>query len=375
MKYYVKMPLTLNFLYLTNCINKDEIEIMIRAQDIVNLKSPFVTLKKGSLDTKASRVCARENVQAESLVFVAKDLDAEIALSNNCSILIAQEKIKPPENLAPKIAWFSTPAVNLAMSAVLPLFDLKPKRFEYPANNHYVHPTAKIGKNVQLGPFCVIGANATVGDNCHIGPHVTIENEAQIGRECILHGNVFIGAKCIVGDQCEIHSHTTLGSDGFGFASDKNFDHYKIPQLGKVVLGNRVEIGAGCAIDRATFGETRIGSGTKMDNLCHIAHNCEIGENSLIAAGFGMAGSSKIGRNFVTGGYSVVSDHVTITDNVIIAGRTTVTNDITEAGQYGGYPIQPLQDALKTISSIQNLPQMRKQINLILKFLNIKSDN
>jgi UDP-3-O-[3-hydroxymyristoyl] glucosamine N-acyltransferase len=213
----------------------------------------------------------------------------------------------------------------------------------------------------------VIGARASLGDGCLIGAHTVVENDACIGADTILHPHVFVGAACEIGSACEVHPHTTIGSDGYGYAKDASGRPRKIPQLGTVKIGDEVEIGGNCSIDRATLTATYIRSGAKLDNICHIAHNCDLGENGLYTAGFMMAGSTTIGRNFVTGGNSVVGAHLKVADDVILAGRSTITNHVTAAGQYGGYPLQPLREALKTLVTIGQLNEMRKSLKGLIK--------
>jgi UDP-3-O-[3-hydroxymyristoyl] glucosamine N-acyltransferase len=138
-----------------------------------------------------------------------------------------------------------------------------------------------------------------------------------------------------------------------------------------VKIGDGVEIGSNCAIDRATLTSTHIRSGTKLDNICHIAHNCDLGENGFFTAGFMMGGSTKIGRQFVTGGNSVVTAHITVGDNVVLSGRSSVTNDIPAAGAYGGYPLQPLKEALKTAVSLGHLNEIRRNLKRVMKHLRL----
>jgi len=234
-----------------------------------------------------------------------------------------------------------------------------------------VHTDAAIGERVFLGPYCVIGAHASVGNDCLIGAHVVIENDARIGERTVLHPHVFIGAACQVGDDCEIHPHTSVGSDGFGYAVDPDGRPRKITHLGNVKIGDGVEIGSNCAIDRATLTSTYIRSGTKLDNICHIAHNCDLGENGFFTAGFMMGGSTKIGRQFVSGGNAVVTAHITLGDNVVLAGRSSVTCDVPDAGAYGGYPLQPLKEAMRTAVSIGHLNEIRKNLNRVMKHLHL----
>jgi UDP-3-O-[3-hydroxymyristoyl] glucosamine N-acyltransferase len=263
------------------------------------------------------------------------------------------------------------------MAALLKYFDTKPERFSQWGERHstaVVHPTATIGRNAMLGPYCVIGAHATIGDDCLIGSHTVVENYVKIGARTILHPHVFVGSACEIGSDCEIHPHSSIGSDGFGYALSKSERPQKISQLGNVVIGDEVEIGSNCAIDRATLTSTFIRSGAKLDNICHIAHNCDLGENGFYTAGFMMGGSTKIGRNFVTGGGSVVTAHVTVADDVILAGRSTVMNDIRQAGSYGGHPLQPLRQAMKTLGSIGQLNDIRRNLNRVMKHLGLGRD-
>jgi UDP-3-O-[3-hydroxymyristoyl] glucosamine N-acyltransferase len=198
-----------------------------------------------------------------------------------------------------------------------------------------------------------------------------IENGARIGAGTMLHPHVFVGAGCEIGLNCEVHPHTTIGSDGFGYAVGASRRPQKLSHLGNVCIGDEVEIGGNCSIDRATLTSTYIRSGTKLDNICHIAHNCDLGEDGFYTAGFMMAGSTTIGRRFMTGGNSVVSAHLTLADDVSLSGRSTVTNDVPEPGHYGGYPLQPLKDALRTIASVGQITEMRRNLNRVLKHLQL----
>lgn len=313
---------------------------------------------QGSLELNVLRVLPPEQCDQNCLVFVSKPELAEMAISRGAKAIVKTTALS--FSFSPQVTVFEVPSVSAGMAMILPFFDLKIKRFEH-SPNHFVHPTAKIGPNVTIGYGSFIGANSIVGSGTKIGPQVTIENDCVIGENCILHPQVFIGALTEMGKSCEIHPHTTLGSDGFGYVPDPatGFAH-KIPQLGRVVLEDNVEIGSNCAIDRATLTETRIRAGAKFDNLIHIAHNCDVGENSLITAGFMTAGSTKFGKQFTTGGQCASTGHITIADKVTLAGRSAVMGDITEAGSYGGFPAVKLQQFLKTQRAILDLPEIWK---------------
>jgi len=348
---------------------------MITAEVIKDLHSTDLSFVTGPVDAVATKVLPPEQCDSESLVFVSKPDQLALALKAGAKIIVAHKSLPVPNDTA--ATFFSAGSVQLAMAAILPLFDGKMNRFNQETKIHptaVIHPTAHLGKNVGVGPFAVIGEHAKIGDGCTVGAHTVIESYAEIGDHSLLHPQVFIGAHCTLGSHCEIHPHTTIGADGFSFAMTKEGTHKKIPQIGRVVIGNNVEIGANCAIDRAALTETRIGNGTKMDNFCHIAHNVIIGDNCVMAAGFKIAGSSTVGNNCMFGGDAAVSDHVNICDRVIIAGRAGVTNDITQPGQYGGYPLEPLRDSLKTLANKVHLTRMRKDMARVLKHLGLSAE-
>ncbi len=352
---------------------------MLRAETIRSQHADLFTFVQGDLAATAT-ICNRpEETCRESLVYLSNRKQLEAIACPDAAILILQEDLLPGINTGQK--WrgcvFTVSAIPPAMAALLKYFDRKTERFAQWGERHptaVVHASATIGDNVMLGPYCVIGADSIIGDGCLIGSHTVIENKVKIGPRTILHPHVFIGSACEVGGNCEIHPHSSIGSDGFGYAVDECGKPRKITQLGNVVIGDDVEIGSNCAIDRATLTSTYIRSGVKLDNICHIAHNCDLGENGLYTAGFMMAGSTTIGRRFVTGGNSVVSAHLTIADDVSLQGRSNVTKSISRAGAYGGYPLQPLQDALRTAVNIGHLSKIRRDLKKVMKHLKLSSE-
>jgi UDP-3-O-[3-hydroxymyristoyl] glucosamine N-acyltransferase len=353
--------------------------VVLRAETIRNDHSDLFTFVQGDLESIA-KICHRpEETSRDSLIYLSNRKQLEAVSSPDPAILILHKDLLPEINA--KRQWsgclFSVPAIPAAMAALLKYFDEKPARFTQWGERHptaLIHPTAKIGANVVLGPYCVVGADSVIADDCLIGSHTVIENKVKIGARTILHPHVFVGSACEIGNDCEIHPHTSIGSDGFGYAHDARGRPCKITQLGNVVIGNEVEIGSNCAIDRATLTSTHIRSGTKLDNICHIAHNCDLGEEGMYTAGFMMAGSTKIGRRFVTGGNSVVSSHLNIADNVSLQGRSNVTKSITRSGAYGGYPLQPLQDALRTAVNLGHLSKLRRDLKKVMSHLKLSSD-
>lgn len=345
---------------------------MLTARSISQVHPELLKFVCGDLEASATVCGVPEEAGADSLVFAGKPEHLTEASARGAAIVIVHERLAPlAHTMVPALRCvFSTRSIPAAMAGLLRYFDRKAEHFTQWGARHesaLVHPSATLGEGVLLGPFCVIGAGSILGEGCMVGAHTVLENDVQVGSGTILHPQVFIGAGTRIGRDCEIHPHTTIGSDGFGYAKDAAGRPRKISQLGAVRIGDGVEIGGNCAIDRATLTQTHIRSGTKLDNLCHIAHNCDLGENGLYTAGFMAAGSARIGRNFATGGNSVVGPHLTVADNVVLAGRSSVSADVTEPGQYGGYPLQPLREALKTLVNIGQLNQMRKRLNGLLR--------
>jgi UDP-3-O-[3-hydroxymyristoyl] glucosamine N-acyltransferase len=353
---------------------------VLRAETIKERHSDIFTFLQGDLAATATHCHQPEETNSESLVYLSEQKHLDTVACHEPAIVIVHSKLLPSINSTRE--WqgclFSVTAMPSAMAALLTYFDRKAERFGQWGRHHptaLVHATATIGEDVMLGPYCVIGANTVIGDGCLIGSHTVVENDVSIGARTILHPHVFIGSACEVGSDCEIHPHSSIGSDGFGYARGPQGKPIKICQLGNVVIGDEVEIGSNCAIDRATLSSTFIRSGAKLDNICHIAHNCDLGEYGLYTAGFMMAGSTKIGRGFMTGGNSVVSAHLTLADNVQLAGRSTVTNNVTRPGAYGGYPLQRLPDALKTAVNTTRLAKLRRDLRKVMKHLGITSED
>jgi UDP-3-O-[3-hydroxymyristoyl] glucosamine N-acyltransferase len=353
---------------------------VLRAETIRDRHSDIFTFLQGDLASTATYCHQPEETGSQSLVYLSEQKHLDCVLTLDPAIVIVHDKLLPSINAAQQ--WrgclFSVTAIPSAMAALLKYFDRKADRFAQWGKHHptaLVHPTATVGEDVILGPYCVIGAHAVIGAGSWIGSHTVVENDVSIGARTILHPHVFVGSACVVGDDCEIHPHSSIGSDGFGYARGPHGKPVKISQLGNVVIGDDVEIGSNCAIDRATLTSTFIRSGAKLDNICHIAHNCDLGEYGLYTAGFMMAGSTKIGRGFMTGGNSVVSAHLTLADNVHLAGRSTVTNNVPRAGAYGGYPLQRLPDALKTAVNTTRLAKLRRDLRKVMKHLGIKSED
>jgi len=236
-----------------------------------------------------------------------------------------------------------------------------------------IHPTAIIHESVKVpgdalvGPYAVIERGVKLGAGVIIQAHVLIEFEAEIGDHTIVQKGSIIGFQCKLGKNCLVLPNSCVGSEGFGYSQDEDFNHHRIPQTGNVVLGDRVTVGALNTIDRATYGSTLFHNGVICDNICHTAHNCEIGENSILLTGWKMAGSSKTGKRVVASGDTMVKDHVTICDDAIFVHRAGVITDITEKGMYAQSPSQPFRQYTKNWSAYQNLGDMAKEVKELKK--------
>ncbi len=230
-----------------------------------------------------------------------------------------------------------------------------------------VHPTAcvalsaKLGMDVAVGPFCFIGDNAVIGDNTVIHAHVFVGPDTTVGAGCELWPCVVVRERCRLGDRVILHPNTTIGADGFGYEFDGH-RHVKIPQIGSVEIEADVEIGANCTIDRAKFGTTRIGAGTKIDNQVQVAHNVQIGAGCIIVAQSGIAGSTRLGRGVVLGGKVGVKDHVVLGDGVQAAACACISKDLPPGSRVIGIPATDFDEWVRERSRVRRLPKLLDEL-------------
>ncbi|RXK52141.1 UDP-3-O-(3-hydroxymyristoyl)glucosamine N-acyltransferase [Aquirufa rosea] len=235
----------------------------------------------------------------------------------------------------------------------------------------YIDPSATLGENIYIGTFTSVKQNAQIGSGTQIMNNVSIGKNVQIGENCVIYPGVIIYSDTKIGNHCTIHANAVIGSDGFGFAPQPDGTFTTIPQLGNVVIEDHVSIGANTTIDRATMGSTKIGKGSKIDNLVQIAHNVEIGQNTAIAAQVGISGSSKIGNHCLLGGQVGVAGHLIIADHTIVTAQSGVTKTVKTPGQtLGGTPASPNVDYLKRNALIRQLPDLFEKINQTMNLSN-----
>ena len=235
----------------------------------------------------------------------------------------------------------------------------------------FIHSSAKIGNNVYIGAFAYIGANASIGDNCKIYPQAYVGDNVQIGQDCTLFSGVKIYADCVLHDRIIIHSSTVIGSDGFGFAPQKDGTFSKISQIGNVIIEDDVEIGSNTSIDRATLGSTIIRKGVKLDNLLQLAHNVEIGQNTVIASQTGISGSAKIGENCIIGGQVGIVGHISIANGSQIQAKSGIGRSIEEEGKkWAGAPAISFGNNMRAQVVFQRLPELERTIEELKARLN-----
>lgn len=299
-----------------------------------------------------------------SLTFLSNPKYTNYIYSTEASIVLVSNKFVPEHEVKATMIKVENPYDCLARLMMM-YESSKPKKKGIDPLA-FVAPSAKVGEDVYIGAFAYVGENAVIGDDTKIFPHAYVGDNVNIGENATLYQHVSVYAECRVGNNCILHSGCVIGADGFGFAPTEN-GYEKIPQIGNVVLEDNVEIGANTCIDRATMGSTIVHKGAKIDNLVQIAHNDEIGSNTVIAAQTGVAGSTKIGEWCMFGGQSGVAGHITVGNKVNVGAQTGVNSHVEDNQTIMGYPAMSYRDFMK-ISVIQRrLPDMMKKLDALEK--------
>ena len=311
-----------------------------------------------------------ELCKSGELVFVDKPGFIPAVVANKPACVVTTEKLAGELADQEGLALLIAPNVGLAQAFMRQKYtDREIRLTEWPAvhASAVIHETSQLGEGTVVGPGVVIGAGVVTGNECVIMAGSVIEHGARLGERTVIHPNVTIGYDCALGNEVIIHSGSVIGCEGYGFAQDKNGKSHRIPQLGKVVIEDRVRVGACNCIDRATYAETRIGAGTKLDNLCHIAHNVVTGEDCLLTAGLIIAGSTKLGNRVIASGSTGIIDHLNICDDAVFVHRAGVTKDVTESGVYAGMPLQPMAEYTRNMATARKLNEMRLQLRELEK--------
>ena len=301
-----------------------------------------------------------------TLSFLSNPKYSHYIYESNASIILVNRDFESDRELKSTLIKVDNAYESLA-NLLSMIEQFKPKKNGVSALAH-ISASANIGVNVYIAPFVFVGEGAEIGNYAYIDASCYIGENTKIGENTLLHAGVRVEKECVVGKNCILQAGAVVGSDGFGFAPTQDGTYKKIPQVGNVVIEDNVEVGANTTIDRATLGSTIIRKGVKLDNLVQIAHNVEIGENTVIAAQSGVAGTSKIGKQCVLAGQVGISGHIEIADGCVFGAQTGVPNNVKEPNSImQGYPAVPVGTFRRASVVYKNLPELQRTVNELQK--------
>ncbi len=329
------------------------------AEIAVRLGAELVT-SNGAGDVEVTGVAGIEEAGPAEITFVVNPKYAPATKTTRAAAVI----------VAPEFPELAVPTLRsknpyLTFARAIELFYQPPK---YAAGVHptaVVHPTAKIGGNASLGPYVVVYEDVEIGDNCVLLAHVVVYPGARIGNNFFAHAHSIVREHCRVGDNVILQNGAVIGSDGFGFAKDDAGRWHKILQSGPAIIGDDVEIQANTCVDRASIGETRVARGTKIDNLVQIGHGCEVGEDTMVCAQVGLAGSTVLGKNVILAGQVGVAGHCTIGDGAIATAQSGIPGDVKAGTVVSGYPAMDNKQWLRAVAVYNRLPELAKQVRTL----------
>ncbi len=329
-----------------------------RAKDIAEILGGDIV---GDEDIAVSDVSKIEEGKPGTIAFLANPKYEHYIYKTDASIVIVNKSFQPKEDI--KSTLIKVDDAYQAVASLLQMYeDSKPKPVgvEEPS---FISKSSVIGEKHYIGAFAYIGSNVKIGNNVRIYPHVYIGDNVVIGDNSIIYSGVKVYEGCKIGNDCIIHAGSVIGADGFGFAPKNSKDYQKVPQIGNVVLEDAVEIGANTCVDRATMGSTVVRKGVKLDNLIQVAHNAEIGDNTVIASQTGVAGSSTVGKNCMIGGQVGISGHIQIADGTMIAAQSGIGGTVKSEGTIiQGSPAFDIRTYQKSYVLFRSLPKMRQQL-------------
>ncbi len=316
---------------------------------------------EGDPDLKVNKLAKIEEAGPGSLTFLANPSYTHFIYTTGASIVLVNDQFKPEQPLSCTLIRVKDPYASLAQ--LLDLYKKSQPEEKGISPLAFIPPSASLGENVYVGPFVCVGEHAVIGKDSKIHAGCFIGDHVRIGENTTLFSGVKVYQECMIGNDCTLHANSVVGADGFGFAPQDDNNYRKIAQIGNVIIEDRVEIGAGTCIDRATLGSTVISRGVKLDNLIQVGHNVQIGENTVIAAQSGLAGSSKVGRNCMIGGQVGISGHLTVGDNVKIAAQTGLTSNIKDNTVIMGSPAMEASRYRKAFIHFRNFEKIVKRID------------
>ena len=323
-----------------------------------------------------TNISSSDNYQNDSLIFIDNDVSANALNDALPAILVTSNDIANGLSInTDTLSIIRVHNVRLAQAKIKSHFDdydALDSEWDAIHQSALIHSSAKLGSNVRLGPNVVIGAHATIGNNTIVRANSVIEHDVQIGDDCIFHAQVNVNQGSIIGDRVILRPGVIIGNEGFGFAQDQQRHYHRIPHTGIVKIEDDVQIGSNSNIDRATYGETVIKRGVKIDALCHVAHNVVVDEDTLFVAQCGIAGSTKIGKNVILSGQTGTLDHRTIVDNAVLVHRCGVTEDVTSPGLWAGTPPKPMKEYVRNLNPAAKMKKLENKLNKKIDELNQK---
>ena len=334
--------------------------IIMKSYSIQEINEVLQGTIVGSTDTIITAPEQLDAASATEISFIGhRKYEKNWATSNACAAVVNEDiRIEPGENKV----FIKVKNADLAMSQVLELF-APPS----PVFHVEIHPTAvidataTIGKGSKIGANVYVGPKTTIGENTILYPNVTVLDECSIGDNTVIWSGTVVRERCHIGHHCIIHPNATIGADGFGFRPDPQKGLVKIPQIGNVVIGNGVEIGANACVDRGKFSSTVLGDGCKIDNLVQIGHNSKLGRFCIMAGNSGLAGSVTLGNGVIIGGSASIKDHTTLGDGAIVGAGSGVVSDVEAGKTVLGYPAVDARDALKQWAILKRLVEESKK--------------
>ena len=326
---------------------------------------------EGNPEAEVSTLAKIEEGKPGSLSFLANPIYTKFIYITKADIIIVNEDFMPEKPV--KATLIRVKDAYSAFSGLLEMYQQEKNNKTGISERVSIAATAKLGKDVYIGDFVVIGESTILGNNTKVYANTCIGDHCKIGSNTTLYYGVKVYDESVIGNECTLHAGVTIGADGFGFAPQSDGDFKKIPQIGNVIIEDRVEIGTNTTIDRATLGSTIIRKGVKLDNLIQIAHNVEIGENTVIAAQTGIAGSTKIGKNCMFGGQVGIIGHLTIADGVKITAQSGIGKSIKKPNSvWEGSPAFHLSDFLRSYVNFKNFDRIVERINRLEQYLKEK---
>jgi UDP-3-O-[3-hydroxymyristoyl] glucosamine N-acyltransferase len=321
---------------------------------------------EGNPDIKVNTIAKIEEGHPGALSFLANPKYEHYIYSTGSSVVLVNKSFIPSGKIDATLIKVEN--AYEAFASLMRIVDQARPRKKGIHPTAVIESTAKVGADAYIGPYAYIGENCQIGDGCSIYPHVYIGDNTSLGANCTINPGVKIYHDCIIGQGCIIHAGSVIGSDGFGFAPQSENEYMKIPQLGNVVLEDLVEIGANVTIDRATMGSTVIHKGVKLDNLIQIGHNVEVGENTVMAAQTGIAGSTKVGKNCMFGGQVGIAGHIRIANGSKIGAQGGILGDVKEENTVIiGSPAFEIKQFMRSTIIFKRLPELKTKVDILEK--------